>query len=48
MGDISFEKELNHYQKIVDKELQNFFNKLKFSKEKNPLVRKEIELLKKY
>lgn len=48
MENIEFKQQLNHYQKIVDKELQKFLNGLRFLEEKNPLVKKEIELLKSF
>lgn len=45
---MEIKKEISFYQKIIDKELKKFFTKLKFLERKNPLIRQEISLLKKF
>ena len=45
---MEFKREFSFYQKIIDRELKKFFNKLKFLEIKNPLIRQEISLLKKF
>ena len=48
MDNIFFERELRRYPKIINRELEKFFNKIKFSEEKNPLVEKELRILKSF